>query len=851
MVAREDDNKAAILDEALTRFVNVYVQGENPDIDEFVRQYPQHQTLIRRRIESLREIDSLFDSLVRADEIDFAATATGYDLAGRRIGQFEIREMIGRGGMGIVYLARDTKLKRSVAIKSMPAELQANSRARTRFRREAELLASLNHPNIAAIYDIVEQEESAGYLVLEYVPGETLAQRIAREPLRLEDAFSIGLQIAEAVAAAHDKGVVHRDLKPGNIKITPEGKVKVLDFGLAKASPPKGQSVETAVTRPGRIMGTPAYMSPEQACGKDTDYRTDIWSFGCIMYEMLTGNIPFEGETATDTVARILEREPDWQALPQDTPTNIRTLLRRCLEKDPRRRLRDIGDAAIEIRESLAPPATATAAALATPAPSPRRWAMVIGLIVIMLALLLAVVGPVLREKLLGGASSGQIESLAVLPLQNLTGDPNQEHYAEGLTVELIAELGKIGAMQVKSRTSSMLYKELKVDAIVEGSLLRVGEQVRLTAKLIHAPTDTHLWVDSYERDPPDIPTLLSEMARTIAEQIEIRLTPDEEALLAEKRPVNPETHNTYLLGMFYLNKQTPEGTQKGLEYLQQAIDKDPSDARAYGAMAMGYAVSAHGPGASPDAGRLAREAANKALKLDNNLAEAHAALAINKLYGTRDWKTVEQSFQDALKLNSTLAVARAHYSWYLQLFGRTDEALAQMRQAQTIDPLSPLWPAWLGTQYLWAGQPDKAIEKAQESLDLAPDFPVALSVLGSVYAEKGMYEEAIKEYRKAADLSPIWRSSLASTYAQAGRLDEARSLLAELEADPTPWDVFFIAEIYAVLGEKDQVFRWLETAFEPPQHSYVPWIKHFPGFKPLRDDPRFADLLRRMNLPE
>ncbi|MHC4565289.1 MAG: serine/threonine-protein kinase, partial [Planctomycetota bacterium] len=266
MVAREDDNKAAILDEALTRFVNVYVQGENPDIDEFVRQYPQHQTLIRRRIESLREIDSLFDSLVRADEIDFAATATGYDLAGRRIGQFEIREMIGRGGMGIVYLARDTKLKRSVAIKSMPAELQANSRARTRFRREAELLASLNHPNIAAIYDIVEQEESAGYLVLEYVPGETLAQRIAREPLRLEDAFSIGLQIAEAVAAAHDKGVVHRDLKPGNIKITPEGKVKVLDFGLAKASPPKGQSVETAVTRPGRIMGTPAYMSPEQAC---------------------------------------------------------------------------------------------------------------------------------------------------------------------------------------------------------------------------------------------------------------------------------------------------------------------------------------------------------------------------------------------------------------------------------------------------------------------------------------------------------------------------------------------------------------------------------------------------------
>ncbi len=862
MVAREDDNEAAILDEALTRFVNVYVRGEKPDIDEFVRQYPQYQTLIRRRIESLREIDSLFDSLVRADEIDSAATATGHDLAGRKIGQFEIREMIGRGGMGIVYLARDTKLKRSVAIKSMPVELQTNSTARTRFRREAELLASLNHPNIAAIYDIVEQEESGGYLILEYVPGETLAQCIAREPLKLDETLSIAQQVAEAVAAAHDKGVVHRDLKPGNIKITPEGKVKVLDFGLAKASPPKGQSVETAVTQPGRIMGTPAYMSPEQARGKDTDYRTDIWSFGCIMYEMLTGNVPFEGETATDTVARILEREPDWEVLPQDTPPNIRTLLRRCLEKDPRRRLRDIGDAAIEIRESLAPPATATAAALATPARSPRRRAMVIGIIVVMLAALLAVVGPTLREKLLGGAGSGRIESLAVLPLRNLTGDPNEDYFAEGLTAELIAELGQIGALQVRSRTSSMLYKDpnrplseiaqkLKADAIVEGSILRLGEQVRIKAKLIHAPTDTQIWAGTYEPDDRDIFNVLGEVAQTIAEQIEITLTPDEEALLVAGRPVNPETLNKYLLGMFYLNKQTPEGTQKGLEYLQQAIDKDPSDARAYGALAMGYAVSAHGPGASPDAGRLAREAADKALELDNNLAEAHAALAINKLYGTREWDTVEESFQNALKLDSTLAATRAHYSWYLQLFGRTEEALEQMRQAQVADPLSPLWPAWLGTQYLWAGQRDKAIEEAQKSLDLAPDFPVALSVMGSVYAEKGMYREAIKEHQKAAELSPEWRSGLGLTYAKAGRLDEARSLLAELEADPTPWDVFFIAEIYAVLGEKDQAFRWLEAAFEPPQHSYVPWIKHFPGFKPLRDDPRFADLLRRMNLPE
>ncbi|UCF15956.1 MAG: tetratricopeptide repeat protein, partial [Phycisphaerales bacterium] len=343
----------------------------------------------------------------------------------------------------------------------------------------------------------------------------------------------------------------------------------------------------------------------------------------------------------------------------------------------------------------------------------------------------------------------------------------------------------------------------------------------------------------------------LGEVAQTIASQIEITLTPDEEALLVAGRPVNPETFNAYLMGMFHLNKMTPEGTQKGLEYLQQAIDRDPSDALAYGALALGYAVSAHGPGASPDAGPLARETALKALKLDNNSAEAHAALAINKLYGTWDWDTVEQSFQRALQLNSTLATTRAHYSWYLQLFGRTEEALEQMRQAQVADPLSPLWPAWLGVQYLWAGQPDKAIEEVQKSLDLATDFPVALNLLGSIYAEEGKFEEAIKAQQKAADISPIWRSSLASTYAETGRLDEARSILAELEADPTPWDIFFIAQIYAILGEKDQAFRWLEAAFEPPHHSYVPWIKHFPAFKPLQGDLRFADLLRRLDFPK
>jgi len=304
MVAHSNDNPPDGLDEVLTRFVNAYVQDEKPDIDEFVKQYPQHENQIRRRVQGLCEIDTLFDSLVQADQSDFNSVATDDNLVGQKIGCFEIVEIIGRGGMGVVYRARDTKLDRTVAIKSIPPELAGSSATRIRFRREAKLLASLNHPNIAVIHEIIEEEKS-GYLILEYIPGETLAQRLAREPFELEEAFSISRQIAEAVSAAHKKGVVHRDLKPGNIKITPEGRVKVLDFGLAKTYDRNSGGSENAATHPGRVIGTPVYMSPEQARGKDTDHRTDIWSFGCIMYQMLTGRLPFEGETATDTLGKL------------------------------------------------------------------------------------------------------------------------------------------------------------------------------------------------------------------------------------------------------------------------------------------------------------------------------------------------------------------------------------------------------------------------------------------------------------------------------------------------------------------------------------------------------------------
>ena len=863
MMSRKiDDNQKGIIKEAVQHFVDAQLQDQELDIDEFVKKYPGLERQIRQSIQDVQKIDTLFASLVQADECDFEDAAAGLELVGEKIGSFEIVEMIGRGGMGVVYLARDTKLKRSVAIKSMPAELQADSTARKRFSREAEILASLNHPNIGVIHDIIEQDEGAYYLVLEYVPGETLAERIAGEPLKLEQALSIGREVAEAVSAAHKKGVIHRDLKPGNIKITPDGRVKVLDFGLAKTSSSQDKNQGTAITQPGRVIGTPAYMSPEQTRGNPVDHRSDIWSFACILYEMLTGHSPFESDTATDTLARIIEREPDWELLPNETPENISVLLRRCLEKDPERRLVDIGNAAIEISETLSRPATATAARPAAPVRTLWRWAMAIGFVVVAIVMGLNIGR--WRESAnggLGGAGPARIKSLAVLPLENLTGDPEQEYFSDGMTEALISNLGKIGALQVRSRTSIMQYKdvkkplpeiarELNVDAVVEGSVVRVAGQVRISAQLIHASTDTHLWVENYQRDLRDVLTLQSEVARAIARQIEITVTPDQETRLAARRPVNPETYEAYLKGMFHLNKMTPEGTEKGLAYLSQAIEKDPGNPLTYVGLAGGYSIIGHGPAPSPEALPRAKAAALKALELDDTLAEAHAVLAEVKLYYDWDWAGAEQAFQRALQLNPNLAEAYGHYAWYLARLGRLDEGLAEMKRAQELDPLAPIYSAFLGQQYWGAGLYEEAIDEARKSLELNPDFPIGLYVIGVVYATKGMYEESIAAHQKTYAVAPDWGWGLGHAYALAGRRDEALNALAELGEEYQQRNAWGVAEIYAALGEKDEAFRWLEKAYEQ-HHNWIPWMGWNPNYKPLRDDPRFGDLLRRMNFPE
>jgi len=395
MAEQIDDNQERFIKDAVQQFVDAQIEGQQPDLDEFVKKYPECERQIRRRIQNVRKINALFASLTHSEEGDSDTEDESGSLVGQKLGSFEIVEVIGRGGMGVVYLAHDTKLDRSAAIKGMPAELQADSTARTRFTREAKILASLSHPNIAVIHDIIEQDEGTGYLVLEYVPGQTLAERITEGPLTLQEVLTIALQIAEAVAAAHEHDVIHRDLKPGNIKLTPDGRVKVLDFGLAKALGGESSEKPTTVTQPGRVIGTPAYMSPEQARGKRIDKRSDIWSFGCVLYEMLTAIVPFEGETVSDTLANILQTDPNWQALPESTPANIQVLLRRCLEKDPFRRLQHIGDAVIEIRETLSPPSTAPPTISLTrleAAPRPKSRTVAIIVVAALICILVAIV---------------------------------------------------------------------------------------------------------------------------------------------------------------------------------------------------------------------------------------------------------------------------------------------------------------------------------------------------------------------------------------------------------------------------------------------------------------------------
>ena len=833
MTAMIDEHKEEhVFKEAVHQFIEMQLQGKEPDIEEFVNNYPEFEGQIRKKIKEFQKVDSLFDSLVLADESNTDDTITGNDLITRKIGRFEITEIIGKGGMGIVYLACDTKLDRSVAIKSIPAELQSDPNARIRFRREAKLLASLNHPNIAVIHEIIEQKEGADYLILEYVPGKTLSEHIAQGPLELISALSICRQIAEAISAAHKKGIIHRDLKPSNIKIIPDGRVKVLDFGLAKALASEGKSADATVTQPGHLMGTPAYMSPEQARGKDTDYRTDIWSFGCIMYEMLTGRLPFEGETATDILAGIIERDPNWDALPGKIPRSIHVLLRRCLEKEPGRRLRNMGDMAVAIDDTLSDldHAAKKKEPIETDRPQPMK-------------------------------------AIVVLPFENLSSNQEQEYFVDGMTDALIAELGKIKALRVISRTSSMYYKnankkvteiakELDVDAIIEGSVLKVGNDVRITVQLIDTRIDTHLWSENYTGTLDNILALQSQVTLAIAREIEIIITPDEKKRISCRKPIDSKAYEAYLRGIFFMEKHTPEGYQTAGIYFNQAIEIQPDYAEAHAWLGGAYWVPSLWGYASPhESFSKAKVAMNKAFELDQTCAEALGGIGWIALHHDWDWEKAKESLEGSIKLNANYSYGYHGLAWYWTIAGCFETAIETIQSAIELDPLSHVLNSSLATIYAYSGQHDKAMAQCEKTLKLDPGFITALVGKAEHYLSMSMYPKAIQSIRKTIEFAgrtPRLLAMLGRAYALSTMKPEAEKLLRELQEKERSTYISSIhfAALYANLGHVDEAFRWLDKAYEE-RNPMMPFLKVNSSLNPLRSDPRFYKLLNQMNYPE
>jgi TolB-like protein len=793
---------------------------------------------LRSVVEVLLSRDEKAGSFLEEPLLAGVAAATGAReaLLGRQCGPYHILSLLGAGGMGEVYRAHDSKLGRDVAIKTLPPELARDPGRVARFQREARALASLNHPNIAAIYGLEETAE-ADFLVLELVEGETPCG-----PLSIAAALDLVNQVAAALEAAHQHGIIHRDLKPANLKVSPQGTVKVLDFSLAKAiwgtegmpdpAQPAGEVSGGSVT--GQILGTPAYMSPEQARGAEVDQRTDIWAFGCLLYELLAGRRAFERESVASTTAAVLKDEPDWKALPARTPRKVRDLLKRCLQKDPNRRPAHIGDVRTTIQQVR----------LGRPRGTPSGEAD----------------GP-RRER---RPSAFRIRALAVLPLANLAGDPEQDYFADGMTEALIAELAQIRALRVISRTSSMHYKgttktvpeiarELGVDGVVEGSVMREGKRVRITAQLVHAASDRHLWAHSYERDLRDVLTLQTEVARAIADEIQVKVTPQERARLSRLRPVNVESHEAYIRGIYHWNRVHPE---KSIEHFRQAIAIDPENALAHSGLAhiqcmmFGAAMQLEPP---MELAPAARAAALKALELDESLAEPHVTLARVLWWYDRDAVGAERELRRAIQLNPNNALA--HFISGLQ-FGdlrRDDEALAELQRTMQLEPVSCWFATFAGFYMYELGHEEMGRQRMQKALDLDADMFILWTLRSHLHCHEGRYAEAIEDAQEGVRLSsglPFARGQAGYVLGMAGRRTEALAILDELEELSRQRYVpaSTMALCWLGLADHERAIEWLEKGYEQ-RDSYLPHLRMMRAFRPLDPDPRFQDLLRRLGL--
>ena len=667
---------------------------------------------LRQEVESLLTQEGATGSFLEAPALEVAARGLaqeqarsegdGGGMVGKTISRYRVLAKLGAGGMGEVYRAHDERLQRDVALKVLPAHILADETARKRFRKEALALSKLNHPNIATVYDF-DTQDGVDFLAMEYVAGATLTKRITGGALPEKEVAQLGIQIAAALEEAQEQGVVHRDLKPGNVMVTPKGQAKVLDFGLAKLVRPVADTAATmSMTETPAAAGTLPYMPPEQLQGKPVDARTDLYALGAVLYEMGTGQRAFPERESHRLITAILHETPQPpRALNREVSAGLESIIFKALEKDPERRYQSARELRVDLERLSGPEPF-----LATPRrPGMTRRqlvAMAGAALVALLAVPLGLNVGGMRDRLLGTATAPRIESIAVLPLQNLSGDPEQDYLAAGMHEALITDLGKIGALRVMSRRSVMRYRgsdrplpeiarELNVDAVLDGSTLRSGDQVRITAQLIHAATDSQLWAERYERNLRDILTLQGEIATAIAREIKVKLTPQEQTRLASARTVNPEAYEDTLKGRFPAQKFTPQDFEIAMDYFQRALEKDPNYALAYAGIARVW-TSRQQMGFVPprEAEPRAKAATAKALELDSTLAEVHHRLAVVRGWTDWDWQGADAEFRRALEINPNYAEARAVYSHLLMIMSRPEEAMGQIERALELDPHNP-----------------------------------------------------------------------------------------------------------------------------------------------------------------
>ena len=768
--------------------------------------------------------------------------------------KYQILEELGRGGMGVVYKAKDTKLKRTVALKFLPSELTHVPEVKDRFMREAQAAAALDHPNICTVYEFDEAEEKT-FISMAYVEGLSLRKKLESGPLELDEALRIAIQVAQGLQIAHKKGVVHRDIKSANIMVTEDNQAKIMDFGLARVTG------GTLVTQEGVTMGTVAYMSPEQAQGEEVDHRTDIWSFGVVLYEMFGGQLPFMGEHDQAVVYSILNKKPKpITELRSEIPVSIGQVVDKALEKNPDARYQEIDELLDDLKSISAGIVPEEIKARLRKEKLRKRkrailYAGAVGLVIVIAVLALT---------LFTGRAEA-IDSIAVLPLENLTGDTEKEYFVDVATEELIGQLGQIsGLRRVISRTTVMKYREtdktlseiareLNVDCVVEGSVQQAGDRVRIQVRLIDAlPEEQNLWGQTYERAMSDVLVMYGEMARAIADKAQIDLTADELTRLTSARQVNPESYDAYLKGIPHSNKVTPEGLKIALQYFQLALEIDPSNALAHVGVGGVWAVRHH-LGITPrqEAMPLWKAAIDKALELDNTLADAYVVLGSYRCFAEWDWENAEKEFQQALRLNPNLADAHSVYSILLCFMGRTEEALSHIELALELDPLNPLLYIHYGGVLIRHRRYDDAIAAYRTALDMVPNHGLILNNLAGVLGEKGMYDEALAILRRRNADDAERTKALEDGFNEAGYKGAHRAL-ADLKAE---WygkpgksvSAQDIAWDYLRAGAYDLAIDWFEQAYE----KHEPGLPYISGIgDPLRSDPRFQDLLRKMNLP-